>query len=135
MLTEYQQGNFEKNRKTYAIFEKVMKKMKNGSEVKTDFVIDFFNSRNELKIDIISNISNEFVKQIPTEWCEQIMVEILQMENKEIDDIFFGYNSIELSNEKNSIKSFIIRLSKYERCLNYDFSILQLYAKHVGVLV
>ena len=56
------------------------------------------------------------------------------MEFEDMEKLFFDNNSIKLNNEANLIKSFIKELIKYNRHLTYDYSVLNLYAKYVGVL-
>lgn len=135
MLTEYQKECFNERPELYKVFRKVIFSMRRNKKASLDFVIDFFNMMNESKIDIIANISNEFAIMVPYECCKKIMTEILQMEKNEIKKIFSINNGINLSKETNSFISFLTELTKYKKHLiKYDFSLLELYAKHVGVI-
>ncbi|MBE5821360.1 MAG: hypothetical protein E7311_02085 [Clostridiales bacterium] len=133
MLTKYQKSNFRKNKEVYKIF-KVVVWERRKNRVSDNFIIEFFNMINRKKINIISQISDEFVNNLPYLYVKRIITEILVMEEYEINRLFVSKNGINLNREVNSIKQFVYDISKYNKHLmKYPYSLLELYAKHVGI--
>ena len=51
-----------------------------------------------------------------------------------MENLYNQYYGIDLNNEVNSIKQFVYDVSKYTKHLmKYHYSLLELYAKHVGI--
>ena len=134
MLTDFQKTNFEMNRDIYDVFKELFDSMKGNTNI--ELIIDFFNMSCNEKINIISNISNKYIKEMPVGLVKRIMLDILHMEPNDIANIFNSEDGIDLNKEIENIKNFIKELEKYEIHLKkYDFNILELYAKYVGIMV
>lgn len=134
MLTLYQKRNFEKNRKVYEYLEEAIKILTETTSDK-EIIIDFLNIIESTKINIISEISDEFCEKLPEEWIISLIIDIVQNEKEVIKRVFLCENGINLNNEVDSIKRFIVELNKYYVHLQcYDYSLISLYAKHVGII-